>query len=477
VVTVLRVFPADEWRTFRVLVFGLGCVLSLLAITGVLDATMFVKPSTIKYIVTVVGAALLVLLPTIRAPLRPLVGLAILVAPINFVTTFSGLGVTPLLAIDLVALLVALPRHTIGSSSLGFASVLFAALLVPALAQSRGVGSWVLWLALTLVTGWLTYLVACEPGGPRFVIVMLALTGLIQGALAVWEFRSGHQLNLYSLSGTTATSGNYYFKFGSLTRSSGTLPDPIGLGQVLALCIPMFVALAAAMRRPVAALAVLGGLVVAALGLALSLSRESMVGALAGLILALLLLPGRSRLRGWVSVGGMLVVVAVLALSFGGRQLSTRVKSILNPTANHLRTAQGDVARQRIWQGALRVSEHHPMGVGFGRITEYLPKYGLPTAASAHAHDTYLQFLAEGGVFGLLALLVVVVAAVRDLARGFASERLWVAGSAGGLLATLIVWLTDVEVRYVQVSAVVAVLLGLIAALAARRGRSQEGAA
>jgi hypothetical protein len=64
----------------------------------------------------------------------------------------------------------------------------------------------------------------------------------------------------------------------------------------------------------------------------------------------------------------------------------------------------------------------------------------------------------------------------RGRARGFVAQRVWTAGAAGSLVATLIAWSTDVEVRYVQVSAMVAVLLGLVAALAVKQERpSAEG--
>lgn len=471
----LRVIPPDEWTTVRVFAVLAGSLAVVLAAAGILDSTLFAKPTTFKYLVTVAGSASLVTLATFKAPLRMLVGIAIFVAPFDFVMTVSGLKATPLLAVDLLALVVALPRRGGGTSALRPMTAAFALLLIPAIVGSSSVGHSLVWISLTIATGWLTFLVAREPGGPAFVAAMLTVTALFQGAIAIWEFRTKQQLNLYGASVGSAAAGNYFFNYGDLTRASGTLPDPIGLGQVLALCLPMTVAFSASLRRWSASIVTLCATAVAGLGLVLSLSRMSIVGGLAGLLVALLLLPGGARLRALSGVGAMLALVGVLGLSFGGSQLRTRINSIFQPTAAHVSTAQGDASRLHIWRAALQTGDRHVVtGVGLGNVTTYLPRYGAPVTGSAHAHDTYLQFFAEGGLLGLLALLGLIAASFRDLVRAFATSRIWVAGAAGALIATLIAWTTDVEVRYVQVSAIVAVLMGLIAALATRTGRPQE---
>jgi len=462
----LRAFPNDDWRGFRLLVFTLSTVGLALAASGLLATKVFHQPTTIKYVVTVVGFCLLALLTTVRSPLKLLVGLAILVAPIRAVFTFQDAQVTPLLAVDLLALLVALPRFGSARTALRPMSIVFGLLLLPAVAGATSPGSWVVWLLATIATGWLTFIVAREPGGPAFVVSMLVVSALIQSVIAIWEFKTKHQLFLYSASGSTATSDEAFFHYANLIRPSGTLPDPIGLGQVLALYLPMIVAYAASMRRLSRGLLVLcvGG--VTALGLALSLSRMSLVGGLVGTLLTLLLLPRGRRLT---TGGGVLVIgvaVGAIALSFGGSELQARVNSIFDPTASHVRTASGDIQREQIWHAALRVGEHNAVtGVGLGNITTALPKYGVPVNAAANAQNTFLQFFGEGGLVALLALIGVLVAALTDLGRSFRRERLWAAGAVGSLVATVVTWSTDVEVRYVQISATVAILLALIAAL------------
>jgi len=462
--------PDDEWWNLRAFVCAVGWLLLVLAATGVLASKLFSQPSTVKYLVTVAGAALLVLLATVRAPLKLLAALAIIVAPFDFVTSAGGLQATPLLAVDFLALLAALPRTRGGKAWLRPMTAAFVLLLLPAIAASDSPGHWLVWLALTVATGWIAYQVAREPGGAMLVAVALSASAAIQGALAIWEFRTGHRLNLYQATASSAISGNYFFNFGQVTRSSGALPDPIGLGQVLALCIPITVALIAAPRRALDSVIAACAAGISSLGLLLSLSRLSIVGALAGVLVVLVLLPGRARVRTVGLVAAMIAIVAVLGLSLGGHALRTRINSILHPTAAHVSTASTDIARIHIWQAAIKTAESNLVtGVGFGNITKDLPKYGVAVTSVAHAHDTYLQFFAEGGVLGLAAILGVIGAGVRDLVRGFAEHRVWVAGAAGALVATLLAWSTDVEVRYVQVSAMVAVLFGLICALASSR--------
>lgn len=462
----LRALPDDEWRRLRLLVFVLGSVGLVLAASGVLVTKVFHQPSTIKYTVTVIGFGLIVFMATVRAPLRWLVGMAILVAPIDSVITVQGAQLTPLLAVDVLGALVALPRFGTGRTALGPMVAVFPLLLLPGIAQAASPGGWIVWAAVTLTTGWLAFEVAREPGGVRFVVTMLVVSALIQAVIAIWESKTKHQIYLYGNSGTVAVAGEDFFQYGNLIRPEGTLPDPIGLGQFLALCLPLIIVYAASMKRYLFTFGVVCVAGVVALALSLSLSRMSIVGGGVGLLLTLLLIPGRRRWRAFVAVAAVGGLVTVLVLSLGGKSLTARFSSILNPTAAHVSTAAGDLQREQIWHAALRIAEAHALtGVGLGNVTSYLPKYGVPVTGAANAQNTPLQFFAEGGILGLVAVLAVVLAAFTDLAHGFRGERLWAAGCFGALIATLITWSTDVEVRYVQISGTVAILMGLIAAI------------
>lgn len=466
--------PTAASFPLRLALIGAASLVAILALSGALASAGFTHPTTIKYLVTVAGGVGLVFVATARQPLKALVGVAIVVAPLNFVTTVAGLHITPLIAVVALAVLVWVPGSAGSSpSALRWTVVAFALAMIPGIVGSSSPGIWMLWLAVTVATGCLAYAVACEPGGITFVVQMIVLSGLVQAGLALWELHSGHLLNLYQQSGAVVVGRDYFFTYGKAFRPAGALPDPIGLGQVLALCVPLTVALGAQMRRWQASAAVLSLAGVAATALVLSLSRMSMIGATFGIAAVVMLLPRHRKLRtGWMLVA-MVLAVTVVALATNGPAVSRRVASIFNPTSVHVYTAPGDLTRQRIWSAALKTAEGNLVsGVGFGNVAAYLPNYGVPVTSSAHAHDTYLQFFAEGGILGMLGLLAVIGAAGVDLRRGYAANRVWAAGAAGAGLATLISWITDVEVRYVPVSAMVASLLGLIAAMA---GRGEPG--
>jgi O-antigen ligase len=201
------------------------------------------------------------------------------------------------------------------------------------------------------------------------------------------------------------------------------------------------------------------------LGLVLTFSRMSWVAALAGLALAALLRPKGARARlagGMLLLGGLAIVIAVAA---AGPALGTRYDSIFHPTAANVSTANGDRTRQQLWKAALDVAVAHPVaGVGFDKLAPELATHVADVSILSHAHSTYLQVAAEGGlVLGIGALTLFALALGRDLRNGLRTSPL-AAGLAGSILALAICWTTDYTIRYEAVAASVAPLIGLIAA-------------
>src|SRR5271167_3703294 len=122
---------AEVFSRTRLMVFVAGCLLSILAVSGVLNAALFSDPSTIKYAVTVALGALVALLAMTTTPLRVLVGLAIVVAPFAFDKVFEGLHISVLLVLDVIAVMVWLSRPRIrGRSALRTMAVIFPLLLL-----------------------------------------------------------------------------------------------------------------------------------------------------------------------------------------------------------------------------------------------------------------------------------------------------------------------------------------------------------
>jgi O-antigen ligase len=454
-----------------------ACGVALIAASGVVAEHAFAQPSTLKYLITVGGPTLVAVLALVDRPLWLLSGVAILVAPFDFVASFGPLHLTPLVAVLVLAVpltIVEPPHGRPGRST--WTAVASACLLVPALALGTQQTSYAQWLLVTAFTAWIAFSVAAQPGGLRFVALALALSAALQGALAAWEFKSGHQLNLYTASGAAATADTYFYSFGTATRSSGGMPDPIALGNVLALIGPLFAPLAVIERRPAIRVALIAGGAVCILGVIVSFSRMSWVGGGLGCVLAVALLPGRARSVGAMGLAAVAVVMVSAGLALGGQPLRDRAGSVLHPTQGTSResrvTARGDQYRTRVWDAAVATARDHPvLGTGFGRLGSGLERQGLPVPSGSHAHETYLQFLGEAGALGLVALLMPILVGFANAARAFRAHRALAAGIAGGLVATLIVWTTDVEVRYAQVSAMIAAVLGLAAAaaLSARR--------
>jgi O-antigen ligase len=168
-----------------------------------------------------------------------------------------------------------------------------------------------------------------------------------------------------------------------------------------------------------------------------------------------------------VGMFGAGIVVASTAVSLAGSQLIERFRSILHPTATGVSTADGDLTRQQLWHTAGNVFSAHPLlGVGFGNLNPLLSSMVGNSTASTHAHNTYLQYCAEAGAAGGLALVALLVAAVRDV-RPRVTRRAHdsiASGSAGAVAALAVCWLTDYTVRYTPVLLSMAVPFVLIVA-------------
>lgn len=65
--------------------------------------------------------------------------------------------------------------------------------------------------------------------------------------------------------------------------------------------------------------------------------------------------------------------------------------------------------RPAIWKSIFRMVEQHPLGVGIGNFTVQLPPYDLEVTMRSHAHNQFLQVLAETGGIGFLLFSAFVV--------------------------------------------------------------------
>ena len=446
----------------------------------------------LKYAVTVAGPLLLLLAALHPRPLEPIVAGMVIVAPFAaYPFTLKGIGVPAILPFGLVAVVLAVvtgPHGGPKSSLARSAPFIAALLLLPVLAGTQlsatgdHISSPLVVVGTLLAMSWLVSRAAATPEGTRLVIAAVVASAVLQAALAIWEFQTGRTLNLFTSSQSSFASG-YFFSYGASNRPTGSFADPISLGNVLAIALPLTTIAALSYRRsrnslnrgPVAGgtlpvLVMAAGMLIG-LGLVLTFSRMSWVAAVAGLALAVLLRPKGTRARlagGLLLLGGLAIVLAVAA---AGPTLGTRYDSIFHPTAANVSTANGDRTRQQLWKAALDVAVQYPVaGVGFDKLAPELATHVADVSILSHAHSTYLQVAAEGGlVLGIGALTLFALALGRDLRKGLRTSPL-AAGLAGSILALAICWTTDYTIRYEAVAASVAPLIGLIAA-GGRSGR------
>ncbi len=460
-----------------------SAAVALLAATGFVQSEAFHEASNLKYSITILGPLLILTAALSRHPLRVVMLPAIVVAPFASATVGLaemrvGLLAPFLVAGALIAPLASVQRGRM--SSLAPAGLLAFPLLLLPLANGTDVGSYVAALALLLALAWLVSIVAREPGGMAAVLTAITVGAVIQSLIALWQARTGHLLNLYGTAGSQQYASNYFYSYGSTKRPGGSLPDPISLGNVLAISLPCTIMLAVqAQRRSRRLLMSIAALLIAA-ALILTLSRESWIGGFAGSIVAIALLPHGMRMRVVKHLALGAAVIAVAAGVAEGPAVMGRLSSIGDPTstqgvsAAQVGVAIGDQHRLQYWHVAVvDAFGGNPLtGVGIGNLGDFMRDRVLTagagirsgTAIFLHAHSTYFQMLGEAGLFGAVLLLLAVSGLLRDALRSRGAEPILGPGLAGSAVALLICWVTDWVIHNEPVAACVGIMLGAIAA-------------
>ncbi len=287
--------------------------------------------------------------------------------------------------------------------------------------------------------------------------VMWVLGGGVASAAVV----SGAALfNLYT--GRTGGVG-FLTSTGDLVSrlTVGTFTQPNSLGGFLVLLAPFALgaALAAQRRRLLA----LGALVIICLGIYETFSRGALLGLAA---VPFVFLRGRRLLA---VVPFACVALLVVTPGLVGERFATANQS------------GGDLAtRQDFWNAGLSIWQVHPIvGVGLGGFPAAYAQARLPGKQflpdsvfepPPHAHDLFIQMLAEEGVLGLLALLTVMGVAVRmALALRGNGER-WIRVVATAMLAALVAFLIHniFDVTLIQETGIdFWAMLGVLSALTA----------
>ena len=256
---------------------------------------------------------------------------------------------------------------------------------------------------------------AVEPKAP-----LLPVLGLSFGAMALF--------GIYQTVFTTDPSWK-------LVRAHGFV-HPVVFGEQMALAALGGVCVL--LRPAPRALRIAAGVftVLAVVALALSQTRMALFAACVGLTLVAVLEP---RARRWVLPALFIVAAIGVAWEF----LPTNEGRSLISTFTHYNPNNPQQMRWVLWKTAARMFSDHPLlGVGPGGYQRHFTAYhpGLLDNENpwSSAHNLYLHQLAERGLLGAIALLVLcgtLLARAVRAARDHADARaLWSAGAVAILL-------------------------------------------
>jgi O-antigen ligase len=210
-------------------------------------------------------------------------------------------------------------------------------------------------------------------------------------------------------------------------RIAGPLEGPNQLSAWLGIMIPVLLARMLVHRdgRLVAIT------VVAAIADALTLSRSGIIAVLAGCTVVVLATRPPAKVR-WRFAGGTLVVVLILVVLGASIGLETRFFSLAEVAQpDHLGT------RSALWQAAINLWRTSPIvGVGAGNYELVLGRVGLLDVRT-HANSIYLQSLAETGIIGLVATLLLVYVSIETFAQGASRRPLVIGALAASVVLAL----------------------------------------
>jgi putative inorganic carbon (hco3(-)) transporter len=297
-------------------------------------------------------------------------------------------------------------------------------------------------------------------------------------------FVAGAAESLYGVAQFATGGGPRQFELDGALRAFGHFDQPNPFAGYLAMILPL--AVMTALARPVATpfrLLALGTAPVLLAGIGLSQSRGAWLGVALATVVLFALWSHRTRL--------LLLPASAAALVFGlaalGGLLPPSIADRLAQTIQYfgvfdVRTVDlssdnwAVVERMAHWQAGWYMFLDHPwLGVGAGNYAAAYPLYYVATWLDplGHAHNYYLNTLAELGVVGLALLLLLLAlvfyrlggALVRSAAFGGTFWRATLAGVMGALVVFCVHNLFDnLFVHSVNVQMGFIVGVGLVAA-------------
>jgi O-antigen ligase len=421
-------------------------------------------------------------------PALGIIGLA-LVIPFGRVLPFDSTSigaVDALIALTLASWLargLADRRVEVGRTPLLWPLAIFlwcgALSLVHAASWREGVLEWLKWVEFAVV-----YLLAAKTLQHRHVrwaLIALFAAAIFEVGLGAFQFSRQVGPEAFAL-------------FGRFVRAYGTFrqPNPYAgyLGYLMPVALSLAIGATAGWRTSGKTSLLLLGLLLASvsllllIGIGLSWSRGAWLSAASAVVVVVAF---RSRRAMLISVS-IIVVACVIILVLGPAVLPTAISGRVaafsgyfigpDPATTEITDANFSVLeRLAHWKAGVQMFSTAPwIGLGIGNYGVAYPQFALPHWYDplGHAHNLYINFLAETGVLGAVAFLLLWVSVAVFAWRQTRSQNLWLSSLALGLLGT-VVYLTlhnlfdNLFVQHLQLQ--LALLLGAVAALTAEQLR------
>jgi putative inorganic carbon (hco3(-)) transporter len=205
-------------------------------------------------------------------------------------------------------------------------------------------------------------------------------------------------------------------------RALGSLGDPNYYAQIMIVLVP--IALLRLWISPGWRARTLALLALAAIlcGVVLSYSRGASIGL--GALVAALIAFRYLRMRYVVPI----VVAVIMIVAITDPMFIRRVQTLGGEGQNPRAVDRSILLRKTYLIAGGHIFLDHPLlGVGFGQSSKYIPRYGrmygyTQPPHDAAAHNMYLQILAETGIMGFGAFLLILWATVRPM---FALRSYW----------------------------------------------------
>jgi len=137
-----------------------------------------------------------------------------------------------------------------------------------------------------------------------------------------------------------------------------------------------------------------------------------------------------------------------------------------------LHTGTPDEGRAAIWRGAINIIRDHPvLGAGLGAFNTIHPTYGarMGFLDVIHAHNDYLQMIAEGGLIAGIIMVWFLVTVLIVIHRGLRSRDPLLSGASlacgAGILAIVVQSFSQNDLQIPAIAMMFLVLVGVVSGI------------